>query len=323
MRLSLRSLLFCQLTLAFFTADVALAEQPTTTDVVGLPVETESVAAPSVDAETASAYANWLLRHDDPYNALTWYRLGLFLDPDRADAADLRFRIGLAYELGSRWQAAEVAYGQVADPQLEARSAYRAALALRSSGNLAAVDQQLAAMSQFYPDTEWAERAVYARGLVHLHAHDLQTARVRFAEVPVEGNRWGIAASNLVVALEEPLPSRSPVLAAGLSTLIPGMGKVYAGQGRDGLMSFVVNGVLGLWSYTLVQQGLEQDRAWQVGMGAAVGTTFAFAYSANIVGSWRAAGRFSDQKARDRAAELLGQLYDPALELDARDVSLD
>ena len=284
----------------------------------------EPVVAPTVDAATAVAYADWLLQHSDPYNAITWYRLGLFLEPDRPDAGVLRFRIGLAYELGERWQAAEVAYGQVADDALDAEAAYRSALALRVSGDVAAVDQQLAAVAQFHPGTEWAERATYAQGLVYLHDHDLQSASARFAEVPVDGNRWGVTASNLVVALEEPLPSRSPLLAAGLSAVVPGMGKVYAGQRRDGVMSFVVNGLLGAWSYTLLRQGAQEDgQAWQTGMGAVIGGSFALVYSANVVGSWRAAGRFADQQARARAATLLGQLYDPTLELDPRDVPLD
>jgi hypothetical protein len=299
----------------------AEADLATSAVVQGSP---DQPAAPNVDADTAVAYADWLLRHSDPFNAITWYRLGLFLEPERPDAGALRFRIGLAYELGARWQAAEVAYGQVADDTLNARAAYRAALALRVSGNGASVDQQLAAVAQFHPGTEWAERATYARGLVYLHDHDLKSARARLAEVPVDGNRWGVTASNLVVALEEPLPSRSPWMAAGLSAVVPGMGKVYAGQSRDGLMSFVVNGLLGAWSYTLLRQGSQDEgRAWQMGMGAVIGGSFALAYSANVVGSWRAAGRFEAQQSRDRAASLLGQLYDPTLELDPRDVPLE
>jgi len=285
-------------------------------------------APPAVDGATARSFADHLLEQGDPFNALTWYRLALYLEPERPDAEVIRFRMAWAYEAGHRWDAAEAAYGQVLGPGLTDRATYRIAAVAAQDGRPEDADRWLSVFFSndyedsfvVHPGSPWAERAPYARGVVALQAHDLDTAARRFAEVP-EGP-WRARAQPLAKAAAEPLPSRSPLLAASLSALVPGAGQTYAGHAGDGLMAFAANAVLGVWSYALLRQGIEQERAWEVGLGCVTGGMFTVTWASNVVGAWRGARRFDETKARDRAEALLGEAWDPTLELRAEDVAL-
>ncbi len=304
-------------------AVLLLASHPTPADPEAPP------AAPvgaTVDAATARSFADRLLDAGDPFNALTWYRLALHLDPDRPDAEVVRFRMAWAYEAGGRWDAAEAAYGQVLGPGLTDRATWRIAAVAAQDGRPQDADRWFAVLADeelaLHPDSPWVTRAPFARGVVALQAHDLPTAARRFAEVPPEADPWGPRAASLATASAVPLPSRSPLLAAVLSTVLPGSGQVYTGHLGDGLMAFAASGVLGAWSYTLVRQGVEQERAWEVGLGAVVGGMATLTWSSNVVGAWRGAHRFDDRQARERADALLAEAWDPALELQAADVAL-
>jgi putative membrane protein insertion efficiency factor len=73
-------------------------------------------------------------------------------------------------------------------------------------------------------------------------------------------------------------PRRSPLLAAALSSAIPGAGKVYAGRPADGLYSLLVTG-----SSALVAVSYGRDEKWtRAGLFGAAGL---FLYLGNIYGS--------------------------------------
>ena len=79
---------------------------------------------------------------------------------------------------------------------------------------------------------------------------------------------------------------RSPVTAALLSVVMPGAGKVYAGEGRDGLFSMVSIGLLGVLSYVgFRDDGVTSIRGWSY---ASLGALF---YCGNVYGSAAAARR--------------------------------
>jgi TolA-binding protein len=291
------------------------------------PLATPAPVVPACvpDAASARAFADHLLSKGDPFNAVTWYRLALFQDPTRGDADAIRFRIAAAYELGQRWDAAEVAYGLVEGTSLASRAAYRSAVVNEKAGRFIAADQQFESVTQYYPDTPWAARASFARGVVFLENRDLGRAALRFdaaSTAPALGEPWPERAKLLASRAREPLPHRSPLVAAGLSTVLPGAGQLYSGHAGDGAMALVANGVLATWSATLLRDGIEHDKGWKTGMGTAIGAMFAVTWVSNIYGGWRSAVRFNEHKARRRAESLLGEASDPRLELDAASISL-
>ncbi len=73
-------------------------------------------------------------------------------------------------------------------------------------------------------------------------------------------------------------PYKSPVLASIMSAIIPGSGKIYAGQLEDGITAFVVNGLFGYLAYSSFTHQHE-FRGW---LFSSLG---AFFYAGNVYGS--------------------------------------
>jgi hypothetical protein len=82
------------------------------------------------------------------------------------------------------------------------------------------------------------------------------------------------------VARYDGLPKKSPLLAASLSAVLPGLGRVYIGRWQDGLVSFFLVGV----AAALSAQGFHENGVGSV-RGWILGTTATLLYAGNIYGS--------------------------------------
>lgn len=95
-------------------------------------------------------------------------------------------------------------------------------------------------------------------------------------------------------------PYKNPVLAASLSAILPGTGKIYTGQWKDAIYSFLFVSA-GLWlsyhSYSLNGLGVNSIFWGSITIGF---------YSANIYGSYKSAKRFNQR---------LNQSYTEAVEV--------
>ncbi len=93
-----------------------------------------------------------------------------------------------------------------------------------------------------------------------------------------------------------PPDHRSPWLAATLSALIPGLGKVYAGRLWDGVFSFLLNAYTGWQTYRSYRQ--HRPVATPV-----YGGFFAFFYVGNVYGSYVAARQYNRTQIQLRITE--------------------
>lgn len=281
---------------------------------------------PAAGAEPADPadFADVLVQAQDPFNALTWYRYALYLDPARPDAAALRFRAAWCYEAGERWREAELGYGDLATlhPDLAPGALWRQAAVLAHGGNLRSADAALDELQLLYPDSPWAPRAEYARGVLHLEAHDLPGAALAFSNAAAQPGPLQSAASSLALSAAAPLPHRRPLVAAGASALVPGLGQALSGHWGDAGMALAANGALGLLAGSLLAYGVEQDRAWAAGAGVVVAGGLALTWSSNVLGAYRGAERFNTHQQRRAAESLLQQAWEPTLELRADEVQL-
>lgn len=76
------------------------------------------------------------------------------------------------------------------------------------------------------------------------------------------------------------LPRKSPWLAAGLSAVVPGLGRVYIGRWPDGLFSFLLVGLVGGFAaHGFYEDGQSSVRGW------ILGSTAALFYVGNVYGS--------------------------------------
>jgi hypothetical protein len=82
------------------------------------------------------------------------------------------------------------------------------------------------------------------------------------------------------VQKHDALPRKSPWLAAGLSAIVPGLGRAYIGRWQDGVVSFLLVGVMG----GLAAQGFHEDGTSSVRGWILAGTAGLF-YVGNVYGS--------------------------------------
>jgi hypothetical protein len=83
---------------------------------------------------------------------------------------------------------------------------------------------------------------------------------------------------------------RSVVLAVGLSAVVPGLGKIYTGRWKDGLLSFLLVGFNAWQAYRGFRlKGFDNAYGW---IFSGIGLTF---YAGNLYGSAKAAKQFNHQ----------------------------
>ncbi|HET6243236.1 MAG: hypothetical protein H0V01_01600 [Bacteroidetes bacterium] len=83
---------------------------------------------------------------------------------------------------------------------------------------------------------------------------------------------------------------KSPLLATGMSAIIPGAGKIYTRDWKDGLFSFLAVGSLAFQSYRgFSKYGTQAGSGWIYG---GIGTVF---YAGNIYGTHKAAKRYNSK----------------------------
>lgn len=102
----------------------------------------------------------------------------------------------------------------------------------------------------------------------------------------------------------ENLTRKKPLLALGLSGLVPGLGRFYTKQWKDGIISFVITGSLGFASYrNFSRNGRGSILGWVYG-GLALGY-----YAGNLYGSFQSAHRFNEQESGRIIDETTRLLY--------------
>lgn len=108
-----------------------------------------------------------------------------------------------------------------------------------------------------------------------------------------------IIAYNKLVEKGKKSPHRNMALAVGMSALVPGLGRVYAGAPWEGLSTFIINGFLAFSAYRgFSQKEYESIPGW--GYGAA----FAGFYAANIYGTVKQVKKFNKKQADKLANEV-------------------
>lgn len=86
---------------------------------------------------------------------------------------------------------------------------------------------------------------LYQAGWAELQAKNLKQAKKSFQDLAELDSEYKNSAEKLSLACDQynQLPNKNPQLAAGFSYVIPGTGQIYAENWKDGLVSFVVNGL--------------------------------------------------------------------------------
>jgi len=138
-----------------------------------------------------------------------------------------------------------------------------------------------------------AQSPLEKRDRLFLHLHmlmnslDWETSELTLQQLTAVSNE---STSNISMIIQAGKEQRykSPALAATLSTIIPGTGKIYTGDWKDALFGLLILGGNAYSSYRgFKKKGIESVQGWTF---ATIGFGF---YLANIFGSHKAAKRFN------------------------------
>lgn len=202
-------------------------------------------------AEKTLAFADQLFEQGDYYRAITEYERVLFYYPDNAAASSARYQIALAYQKGEKWAPALERFRALADRPAGEPLAAQALYQLGETYYLKK-DYPLAldVFDEFlrrYPEDPETDAARIRRGGCYLQLRNWEMAAMEFEHLP-EGSPARQVSFQLRGEAGNPpeIKSKSPVLAASLSAVLPGAGQLYVERPTDALTSFLLNGLF-IW----------------------------------------------------------------------------
>jgi tetratricopeptide (TPR) repeat protein len=261
-------------------------------------------------------FGDQIFAEKDYYNALTIYKYALFRAHSEKQKESIRFRIGLCYQMGEKWDEAEHAFDEFIGYHSQSSKVPEASYRIgqgyfRAQDYLRAINHFRETTKQF-PDSEYAVRSQYATGLgyARLGKWDLSLKELNQLADKHPQHHFAAKSRSLAILMEEGknIPRKSPTL-AGVLSIIPGLGKVYTSHYGGAIIALIVNGGLGF----VIYDSFDNDR---YAVGAIFSTLAAATYGANIVGGYRSAKRYNARQEDQFAEKITSQGYVPELELD-------
>ena len=175
--------------------------------------------------------------------AITEYKRFLFFHPDDSRIGEVYYNIGLAYKAQGLWTEAVTALRTATSLAIdsETKSAYQLALAvtLIATKNYDLAQLELIKVVLRKPSVPLFRRALFLQGVAYIYQFRWEAARSVLQDYTLD--------ERLDALFEDALniPQKSVTVAKVLSTIFPGAVHIYAGDWRDGLNAFLLNGALG------------------------------------------------------------------------------
>jgi len=184
--------------------------------------------------------------------AITEYQRYIFFNPDGARTSDVYYHIGLVCRDQQKWEQSIDAFRMAMHTALSDSLRYRAELALATayiaSGNYSAGEIVLLKLEMSMPPAYIKVRAVFLRALATLYAKKWDQAEKAFKTYFLSNPDPDMQAQvDSLIRETKDFYYLSPETARQLSTLIPGLGQIYAGDWGHGLNSLVLNGSMIAW----------------------------------------------------------------------------
>jgi TolA-binding protein len=201
-----------------------------------------------LDSEGQFRFAEELFQKGEYYRAIGEYERLIHFFPESEEVVLARYRIGLAYLKGEKYEDAIEAFTLVATQYPE--SAYAGQSYLRMGEayvQLKRYDDAITHLEKLItmtPDQNVKDEARYQCGWAYLEQEAWDDAEDCFNQISSE-NRARFKIDDLLRELDgrKDLKRKSPTT-AGLLAIVPGAGHVYCERYRDALVAFLVNGAL-------------------------------------------------------------------------------
>ena len=201
--------------------------------------------------------------------AITEYKRFIFFNPDYADNAQVFYKTGLAYRAEHNWyyalDAIKTSITLTHDPEIANERRFSLATTLLASGNHSLARLELIRILDSTKDSSLSRKALYFSGIASVYTFDWGATARYFNDFYSDsgkddvvspfsddnslspfrkGKIMGISKVKELNATLMKKSYKSTTTAKILSIIIPGTGQVYAGNWRDGLNAFILNGVI-------------------------------------------------------------------------------
>jgi tetratricopeptide (TPR) repeat protein len=244
-------------------------------------------------------FADYLYQEKDYLRAATEYQRYLFGISPGGNTDSITYRIALCYQKAGEYSKAiselRAIYHKIPSSGLNDNAGFQIALAYYESGlydsslqfintidyDRSAFRTQLnnLAILNYFNQKRWQNAFDFSEKMVSNKSNPPDSSQIVLNALATRGIR---------------LPHKSKIVAAGLSAIVPGSGKLYAGRFSDGIYSFVLIGLSGWQAY----EGFHKDKANST-RGWIYGTLGTIFYAGNIYGSAAAVKVYNNKVEND------------------------
>ena len=196
--------------------------------------------------------------------AITEYLRYLFFHPTAENLSDVYVGLGTAYLRLNQWERAKAAWRQSVRlaPDDSTKNALRINLAIQSVAhrNYSLAVLELLKVSSFAPQPFLRRKAQFYLGVAETYLLEFQQAgstfQAYFLKDTTQAGRETWKKLALLLKKGKAVQPKSVFAAKWLSTFLPGLGQLYAGDVKNALNAFVLNGAIG---YGVVGAFVEKD----------------------------------------------------------------
>ena len=249
-----------------------------------------------LDPDRQFQFAEHYFQKGEYYRAIGEYERFIFFSPEARQVELARYRIGLAYLKGERYQEAIQAFERLIDEYQTSAYAIKSYLRISEAYvRLKCYDEaliNLECLITIAPDQNIKDEAYYESGWVYLEKGLWENAQTCFDKISPQ-NREKYKLEQFLKELDKKklLKHKNPSI-AGLLAIVPGAGHLYCERYRDALVSFLVNGALIFAAYEAFDHDLNA-------LGGIITFVEVGFYSGNIYSAVSSAHKYNrDEKNR-------------------------
>jgi tetratricopeptide (TPR) repeat protein len=235
-------------------------------------------------------FAEQYFKKGEYYRAIGEYERFIYFFPEAEQVELARYRIGLAYLRGERYEEAIEAFGHLIERHPGSGHAMESYLRISEAYvHLKRYDEAIVNLEDLVriaPDQNIKDEAHYQCGWSYLEKGLREDAETCFNKIS-PGNREKYRLQQLLQELdkEQKLRRKNPAT-AGVLGIVPGAGHLYCERPRDALASFLINGALIFAAY----EAFDHDQDVLGGIITLVELGF---YSGNIYSAVSSAHKFN------------------------------
>ncbi len=216
-------------------------------------------------------FAEYLREQAEYYRAITEYHRCIFESDDLLLRDICLYRIGACYLEGDQCSDAITILTSLASRKSELEERYpglirfRLAEAYYCEGQYGPAADVIAELVESPINVDIRESAIYSTVIARTQSRDI-TGALAFLDQHSDGWETQSTPEALRRKISEfnMIGRKKPWLAGALSAVFPGLGQVYAGRLRDGLTSFVINGIF-IAGITSAIDSNHTETAWLLG----------------------------------------------------------